>query len=352
MTTRLSSCVRLNDPGELIAAVPHLLGFHPVDSLVLITLKDAGQSKVGLTLRVDLPATDDHEALAASLLPPITTQQATGVMVIVVGGGDHSRFDGPPHRDVVGVVERMLAEAAVPCLHSIWTPDTAAGSRWQCFGEDDCHGRLPDPGGTTLAAASVVAGAVTFADRTELAELLNQDPAPDLERRAELLAAATEAGDLDRTLSGTATARRDLAALHRALESTERNNLLVDDDLVVRLAFALTDRRVRDACMRWCSGPRAVAAERLWLELTRAIPEPERAEPATLLGLCAYLRGNGALAGVALSAALRARPDHVLASLLDDLLQSGMAPDQLRAVVSDSAEEALLAIEMGEEEPW
>ncbi|WP_075743566.1 MULTISPECIES: DUF4192 domain-containing protein [Actinoalloteichus] len=352
MSTPLTSCIRLHDPGELIAAVPHLLGFHPADSLVLITLCGSDRSRVGVSIRLDLPGVDEYEAVQETLLAPIRTQRTTGVMLVVVGGGSHHRVDGPPHRGLVDVVERALADAGVPCLHSVWTPDTSTDSRWICFNEDDCTGRLPDPAATTLAAASAAAGLVTFADRAELADLLTQDDEATLLRRAELIAAATEAGDLDRTLAGAAAARRDLAALHRALESVERGRLMVDDDLVVRLAFSLTDRRVRDACMRWCAGPRSEAAERLWLALTKATPAPERAEPAGLLALSAYLRGDGALASLALAEARAACPDHLFAQLLDELLQSGVPPSKLAVVISANAEDALLAIESEDQDAW
>ncbi|ASO19280.1 hypothetical protein FHR81_001548 [Actinoalloteichus hoggarensis] len=352
MTTPLTSCVRLHDPGELIAAVPHLLGFHPADSLVLITLCGGDRSRVGVSIRLDLPGPDEYDAVQQTLLAPVRTQPTTGVLLVVVGGGSHHRVDGPPHRALVEAVERALADAGMPCLHSVWTPDTSTDSRWVCYTEADCTGRLPDPAATALAAASAAAGLVTFADRTELAGLLDPDDETTLLRRAELITEAAEAGDLDRTLGGAAAARRDLAALHRALEAAERGRLLVDDELVVRLAFSLTDRRVRDACMRWCDGPRAAAAEGLWLALTKATPAPARAEPAALLALSAYLRGDGALASLALSEARAADSDHALARLLDELLQSGVPPRRLAVVIATNAEEALLAIESEDQDAW
>lgn len=63
--------VRLSDPAELIAAVPHLLGFHPRDSLVVITLQGR---RLGLTLRSDLAAEGSEQQLAEQLLVPIARQ--------------------------------------------------------------------------------------------------------------------------------------------------------------------------------------------------------------------------------------------------------------------------------------
>jgi hypothetical protein len=82
---------------------------------------------------------------------------------------------------------------------------------------------------------------------------------------------------------------------------------------------------------------RAPEAQRLWTILTRATPPPWRAEPACLLAVTAYVRGNGALAGMAVDIALDADPDHGTANLLNQALQLGMPPKQLRKMLKDIA---------------
>ncbi|HWR46990.1 MAG TPA: DUF4192 family protein, partial [Pseudonocardiaceae bacterium] len=69
----------------------------------------------------------------------------------------------------------------------------------------------------------------------------------------------------------------------------------------------------------------------------RATPAPERAEPAALLALSAYVRGDGALAGVALDAALHACPQHSLSGLLRAALDAGLPPELLRSIAADAA---------------
>ncbi|WP_034239994.1 DUF4192 family protein, partial [Saccharomonospora iraqiensis] len=76
-------------------------------------------------------------------------------------------------------------------------------------------------------------------------------------------------------------------------------------------------------------GARAAAAERLWLALSRNTPAPHRARPLTLLAYSAYVRGEGVLAGMALSEALEADPEHVLAQLLSRALDHALPPDTL-----------------------
>jgi hypothetical protein len=42
----------LTSPHDLLAAIPFLIGYHPSDSLVLVSLK---ADSVGMAMRVDLP---------------------------------------------------------------------------------------------------------------------------------------------------------------------------------------------------------------------------------------------------------------------------------------------------------
>jgi hypothetical protein len=70
--------------------------------------------------------------------------------------------------------------------------------------------------------------------------------------------------------------------------------------------------------------------------LVRAIPAPERAEPASLLAVHAYLRGDGVVANMALEVALEANPCHHLALLLRESIDRGMPPGRFRAMVEES----------------
>jgi hypothetical protein len=77
-------------------------------------------------------------------------------------------------------------------------------------------------------------------------------------------------------------------------------------------------------------GREAGRAESLWALLARTLPDPWRSEALVLLAFSAYARGDGPLAGVSLDAALRSDPDHRMAGMLDQALQSGMGPDRIR----------------------
>ncbi|MFN2497345.1 MAG: DUF4192 domain-containing protein [Pseudonocardiaceae bacterium] len=335
MNASPASRIRLSDPAELIAAVPHLLGFHPQDSVVLLALHG---KKLGLTLRADLVEAEQAPLLAEQMLLPMARQQPTGVALVVIGG-DLIPDGEPPHRVLVDVFDGVLSSAGLPLVHAAWTAATAAGAQWRCYDDPGCAGTVTDPASTPLAAATVAAGGVTFGSREEIAGLLaGEDPAA-LQRRAALLAAA----DADHPMSAALRIRR-FAQLRDLHQAATVGDIELSDRTVAELASALCDHRVRDACLPWCTGPGAVAAERLWLALVRATPAPERAEPAALLALVAYLRGDGALAGLALDAALRACPHHSLSGLLLAALEGGVPPEVLRTVATDAAQDAAEAL--------
>lgn len=328
MSAPTAGCIRLSDPSELIAAVPYLLGFHPSDSVVLLALH--GKS-LGLTLRADLVAADYAPRLAEQLLTPIARQRPSGVALVVIGGDDAPDGD-LPHRVLVNALDDVLIGAGLPLVHAAWTTGTTHGARWHCYDDPLCAGTVVDPTASPLAAATVAAGGVTFGSREELATLLAADEPAALRRRAALL----DAADADHPMSARVVSQR-LATLSELCRAAVAGDVQLSDNVITEVASALCDHRVRDACLPWCTGSDAAAAERLWLALVRATPAPERAEPAALLALTAYLRGDGALASVALEAALEACPHHSLSGLLRAALDGGLPPELLRGVARDAA---------------
>jgi hypothetical protein len=92
----------------------------------------------------------------------------------------------------------------------------------------------------------------------------------------------------------------------------------------------LTDPRVRDTLYALAVGSTGDQVEALWALLARVLPENWRTEVLVLLAFSAYARGDGPLAGVSLLEALRGNPTHKMARMLDQALQTGMRPEQIR----------------------
>lgn len=335
-----STVLSLRSPADLLVVIPFLLGFHPRDSMVVVCLEDGPGPMLGMSARADLPPPDELDECAQQVVHAVRRRRPAAVVLAVVGGGGGSGGQGPPRRDVVDRLTEEFAEAGIPVRAQAWAAELVAGARWSCYGECGCAGELGDPATTAVAAAAVAAGQVTYADRAGLERLLAPADPSAISRRSALLDVASDASLLDGALSGPAMARRDLAAVRAALAESSAGRLVLGDDDVVRLAVALSDSAVRDACAIFCVGEQAAAAEQLWTALTVATPDPEAAEPATLLAFCALVRGNGALATVALERAQRAWPGHRLSALLQAAIASGLAPDEIEEWVLAGATQA------------
>lgn len=341
--TRLQ--LRLHDPGELVAAVPHLLGFRPVASLVLVALhgvgdvrrssiRDRGRRRLGVVARVDLPPPDDVAEVVRGCAARVAATGPREVVAIVV---DEPRGAGLPRPDVADAVREAFAGHGVEVSSRLWVPRVEADVSWRCYPPCDCRGAVGPVVDSPLAAATAVLGQATYGSRAELEASLA--PGPPRPRLAALLCAEHEAAALDRELGGPAAARRDLAAVAAARDEVAAGRVLCDEE-VARLAVALGDPAVRDVVMGWALDPDdavGAAAESLWTLLVRALPAPEVAEPAVLLACAVIVRGGPALAGIALDRALHADPGHRLAGLVATLVAAGAGAEQVRSAIRDAS---------------
>jgi hypothetical protein len=344
--------VRVSDPGEIAAALPALLGFPPHESVVLVAVGGPGGARIGLTVRADLPDGPASAPLARQLARSMATDDPAGVVVAVVseapdreflpGGPLGDEVPGLPHRAVVHDVVLAMADHGLPVRDAL----LVRAGRWWSY---DCPHPCCAPGAGTplpdgvspVTVAAIAAGAVVESDRGALRARIARPRGP-----------AAEAGEAAIRLLGAgnpaAADQWSDEVVARALRlcrpgSTAR---LADRD-VAAVVWALTDLEVRDRALGLALGRDSAAAETLWTECTRRAPAPLDAAPATLLAVSAWLRGDGAMANVALERALASRPGYRLAELLGQALTACLPPAGLRAVISDVVGEAGNAQEAG-----
>src|SRR5699024_5348799 len=254
-----------SDPAQLLAAIPHLMGFHPAESVVLVGHRPTEPPVLGWLLRGDLPPEDFEAEQAAEMAARLALSDAFGVTIVVIGGtADAVTVRQPPHGSLVEALRTACAGAQLRVLHALWTPEIRADAAWRCYQDADCHGRLPDPGSSTLAATMATTGRVTFDSRSDLADLLTPDSAESLARRSALLNTAVDRFDSDDDgdqwpspeNNGCACAdcpcevatdvfERHSVAVGRALLRQRAGTFEHCDAEVVRLALALSDVRVR-----------------------------------------------------------------------------------------------------------
>lgn len=337
--------VRLSALGEVAASVPHLLGFHPRESVVLISLHGPGGGRVGLTVRADIPPAEHAHEAAASLAGTVRTDRPSGVLLAIVseaaddpGPGGRASPD-LPHRVLVWELVTALAEIGVA------VPDVllVRSGRWWSY---DCPhpccapdaGTALPTGVTELEVAAVATGTVVEQDRDALAARIARPVGPARQAMAAACAKAAvecSAAVLDTGWDAVAAESWTVitGAVGRCRPGAPVAGMRLTDAEVARILWGLRDRDVRDRSLELALGADAAAVEQLWTQCTRRAPAPLDAAPATLLAVSAWLRGDGAMANVALTRALAGEPDYLLARLLADALAACIRPAELRKLI-------------------
>jgi hypothetical protein len=337
--------VRLSDPGEIAAGIPHLLGFRPRESVVLVSLTGPGGSRVGLTVRADIPPPAHAAALAAAVTRSVCSDGPAAVLLVVVSEECDEGTAGTdlPHRALVHELVLALAGADVPVRDVV----LVRGGRWWSY---DCPYPCCAPGGgtqlpdgvTELEVASVAAGVVVEDSRGELAARLAPPAGAGGAPRAACLRVAGERAARARDVGWDVVAEEawraigEIAARCRPSPATAGTRLT--DDEIARVVWGLRDTTVRDRALQLSLGAEAAAVEALWTECTRRAPAPLDAAPATLLAVSAWLRGDGAMANVALERALDSDPGYTLARLLASALNACLPPAELRALIGEAGD--------------
>lgn len=314
----------LNRPATLIAALPAVLGFVPEKSLVLLTLEDGG---LGAVLRADLSddladRVDQLAELAAAADPD------AAIVVIVDAEGALCPGCNEEHRRLCEALTDALARHGVERYAAHVVDRVVAGGRWHCVDGCCAGGEIDDPSASPLAVAAVVEGRRLYSRRADLQAVIALDA-----RRSAGVAGAVEQAALAREIAyrsdPAGCSRRDVENAIAAAARVNDGESLSDTD-VAEVGCALIDVQVRDTLYALAVGEDADAAESLWALLARVLPQPWRVEALVLLAFSAYVRGDGPLAGLSLEAALRCDPSHRMARMLDQALQSGLRPNDIR----------------------
>ncbi|MEU4319506.1 DUF4192 domain-containing protein [Nocardia fluminea] len=328
--------LRVDEPGELIAALPAMLGFVPERSLVVAVLHEVAggaAEAIEAVVRFDLDVATDIRLLdqfTACLASICLREEATGVLAVFVE--DRAEFEGEEVLQAAELID-ALAEDGIAVRGAWSVPAIAAGQRYRSVFGTVGTGLVTDPSSSLVAVSHVLEGKQIRGSRRELTALMIPDELLSARVRAHLgpADARYRAGLVAATRAGNAVAyqRRALEWVLWQIADTASGAPRAARELA-RLAATLRDRPIRDAVYGLAVGDHAEAAERLWAQLVRAAPGTDRAEAAALLGFSAYLRGDGPFAGVAIAAAVEADAEHAMAVLLETSLQTGLRPERLR----------------------
>jgi hypothetical protein len=322
--------VRATGPADLLALVPGFLGFHPEDSVVLITVGDARQP---FHARVDLPTDPVGIEELTSYLSRVAARGGVRTVAVVVYSDDDALAE-----DLVDDLAERLWDEDVEVACAI----RADGERWWVLGTNrGGPGTAYDLSCHPLTAQAVVDGTVVHASRRELADTLVGDPAA-VEKVEACVDEVVTRFDVHRGRHLVpADARRELVVEGRWVRHRVRRHLedglpLDASDVARLVVLFMVSVEVRDVA--WAEMNHANAARHvdLWRDVVRRTPPELRAAPAALLGFAAWLTGNGALAWCAVDLAQETQPDYGLASLICQALSGAVPPSAWQPLSPDT----------------
>jgi uncharacterized protein DUF4192 len=324
----------LRGPGDVLAVVPHLLGFHPQRSFVVV---GAGgpRARVELGFRYDLPD-PPSPAAAAQIADHAVTVLAGRGLTTVIGVGYGPGLLVTPVADAFAAATRHRRLR----LRELLRVDDGRYWSYLCASASCCPaGGVPfDYRSHPAAAAMTAAGLAAHTSR----EALTAAIAP-LTGEAALAARKAIERASGKAAGLVARARREggidplrlvidegRTAVRQAIRTYRDGGRITGMDELAWLIVVLVNLPVRDDAWAHMAVEHRAAHLRLWADLVRGASGAWLPAPAALLAFTAWQCGEGALANVALDQALAEDPRYSMALLLRDILSLGVPPSHAR----------------------
>jgi hypothetical protein len=313
----------LTSPHDLLAAIPFLIGYHPEDSLVVVSIKE---NAVGMAMRIDYPV-DIPEGAYDLLASHLQRDSSTGALLVAyVPAG---RSDG----------EVVLTDASAALTRiGIATDESLLiqGGRYRsvlCQDQSCCPAEgslIPEIDGSRIAVEHVVAGrAMPFANLQALTDSIASLPVAAEQRwidQVKSFQLSSSATDITKQQRDGATAVIDLAGEFAS------GRIGQDLELTARVIGRLSDIQVRDFALGSHDEENVDTYFQMWRHLMRIAPEGFIAPVASLCAALAYESGDGALAHRALDRALADVNGYSLALLLRRVFTAGWPPASFAAM--------------------
>jgi len=308
--------LRLRTIEDALGLIPHLLGFHPEESLVVLVV-DGGL--VAVTARVDLAESSLPDGVEAVLSRIWRRFPAADAWFVAYTADADLGW---------AVLERCDAFLDTAAFRRLTLVD---GGRWRTDHPDGPCGRH-DPTASLMAAEATVHGLVARPSRADLARLLDGPPEDEVDG---LLALA---GRVDAELAGLRQGRW-AGVMGEALRGFRLRQQLTDAD-AARLALLAAHPDARDVALLAMARPEASQHLDLWRRVVNRTPPAHQGYALALLGMAAWITGEGALASMCLERAELLVPESYLVGILGHVTDAVVPPsvwDELRPGLLASA---------------
>lgn len=294
-------------PADLLSAIPFLVGFHPAESLVVVSVSN--DDTLDLAMRLDFPALDGKlPQLGEALIAHLNNNNASGVLLV-------GYTDTPKASLVMNILATAIGER-----FNLRESMLVANNRYRsliCQDETCCPAEgnpMPDFKSSALTAEQVANGKVLPYENTEALVASIQPNAMSMaDDFISLVKSYTEISEQD-----GARAVQELADQALAGE-------VISTDLKAKVLGAIqTHVQVRDYALGVFNN--SEVAEVTYLDLAKSAPVGFVAPATALASAFVYENGNGAMAHRLLDRAIEADPEYSLARLLRRVFSAGWPP--------------------------
>lgn len=327
-------------PECLPLVVPHLVGFVPEHSFVVLGL-EPGSNRSVVTMRFDIPAPDltDDELLTVldvweTSFEAVARAGAEVVTVVVYPACSGAQWademgDDLPYADLADLLDHMLTARGFEVREVACVVADRVRS-YLCENLECCpvEGLQLDPSEALRIEATLVErGSAPLRSREALVAVLeprrDDDPVLAAVTHARPGAMARQPADV---VERVETFLYAVAHWGRNRDGAVRqfNRLAATAGLLV-VDIPPRDLLLRELAVE-CDRPVLDAARTVLTEAVRCARGGEVAPLASVLAVCAWLAGDGAAARVALDRALDADPSYSLAHLVSAALDNGIPP--------------------------
>ena len=323
----------LTSPHDLLAAIPFLIGYHPTDSLVIVSLKE---DCVGMAMRVDYPTIDavNSPGTYDALIYHLVRESAQGALVVAyVPDG---RNDG---EEILASISTSLSQVEIPTREAL----LISNGRWRSVlcGDLECcppeGNELPEISSSRVAVEQVAEGRpMPYGNREGMADSISSLP---LSTDAQFVSEVGKA-HIDPESTDTQSAQREgaLAILDlasRFAQGSLGRDIEGDQKLAAKVLGSLSEIQVRDFALGSHDETTIELYWTMWRYLVRIAPAGFIAPVASLLAALSYEKGEGALAQRCLDRALADEPSYSLAGLLRRVFSAGWPPASFSAMRKD-----------------
>lgn len=325
-TTPNQPVTPVRDLAALVASVPTLLGFQPHRSVVAVFI--GSSRRVALTMRVDI-----HEARKPSMVSTtlLAADRADADEVILVG---YTQRPGP-------VVAELLRDVAIAIEHEAMDAEQPVTVRHMAMVGAEHWCQVPPWSGDALAERPVselsehpvVAQRIYDGVAIETSrEALGRRIEPGTEAVPEGFATGyAEASEHMRGLAGHESAELVAAILDDA-EMREQGTY-PDGEALGWLVAAIRDGEARDQASTRITRETALRWVEFWSYVSRMSEGQASVVPLALVGLASWVRGDGAMAGIAAERASAIDPNNALARLVASCNENCLPPEMWEALL-------------------